>query len=426
MRDWAIQRRKERGREIAERFKSRIKRRPDGSYSVPSEKAPRRRYKVTLNPTEATCMCPDFRDHGGAKCKHIYAVEHLLRGDRDDGVAAHGTPPPGGKPPPRRPTYPRDWPLYNETQTSEEDEFEPLLHALCRSIPQPEHGRGRRPVPLADVVFACVAKVYLDKSARLVIPRLNRAHKEGYLTRPIKFGRITAFLESESATQILHDLIVRSSLPVGPIERVFAVDSTGFVGSRFVRWQDIKYRGSDERDWAKMHAMCGTETTIFTAVVIKERDAADLHQLEELLRITAQNFAIREVLADRIYNVVKNQKAIAAIGAQAYIPWKSSHTGGRGGIWKQKFIEWNADLDESLEHYHKRSLIEAAFSAMKRKFGDSLSSKKEVSMKNEALCKALCHNISCLIALMFQRRIGVEFFADIFQRAAEDRKDAAD
>ena len=238
-----------------------------------------------------------FRDHGGAKCKHIYAVEHLLGRDRDDGVAVHGTPRPGPKPPPRRPTYPRDWPLYNETQTNEEDEFEPLLHALCQSIRQPKHLMGRRPVPLPDIVFACVAKVYLDRSARLVIPRLNRACKEGYLTRPIKFGRMTAFLESESATPILHDLIIRSSLPVVPIERVFAVDSTGFVGSRFVRWQDLKYRGSDERDWAKMHAMCGVETLIFTAVVIKERDAADLHQLEELLRITAQNFTIARSFA---------------------------------------------------------------------------------------------------------------------------------
>lgn len=426
MREWAIQRRKERGREIAERFKSRIKKRPDGSWSVPSEQARRRRYKVTLNPTEARCTCPDFRDHGGAKCKHIYAVEHLLGRDRDDGVAAHGPAPPGPKPPPRRPTYPRDWPLYNETQTSEEDEFEPLLHALCQSIAQPEHQRGRRPVLLSDKAFGCVTKVYLDKSARLVIPRLNRAYKEGYLTRPIKFGRITAFLESEAATPILLDLIVRSSLPVVPIERVFAIDSTGFVGSRFVRWQDLKYRGSDERDWAKMHAMCGTETGIITALVIKERDAADLHQLEELLHITAQNFTIREVLCDRIYNVVKNQKAIAAIGAKAFIPFKSSHTGRRGGIWKQKFIEWNADLDDSLDHYHKRSLIEAVFSAMKRKFGDSLNSKKEVAMKNEALCKVLAHNLSCLIALMNQRRIGVEFFADIFQRAADDQKDAAD
>ena len=62
---------------------------------------------------------------------------------------------------------------------------------------------------------------------------------------------------------------------------------------------------------------------------------------------------------------------------------------------------------------------------MKRKFGDSLSSRHERPMMNEALCKVLAHNISCLIALMYQRRIGVEFFADIFQRAADDQKDAA-
>lgn len=36
-------------------------------------------------------------------------------------------------------------------------------------------------------------------------------------------------------------------------------------------------------------------------------------------------------------------------------------------------------------------------------------------MKNEALCKALCHNISCLIRLMYEHKIGIEFLSAIFQ-----------
>jgi len=54
---------------------------------------------------------------------------------------------------------------------------------------------------------------------------------------------------------------------------------------------------------------------------------------------------------------------------------------------------------------------------MKMKFGDSLRSKNELPMKNEALCKALCHNLYCLIKLMYEHKIGIDFFSAIFKRA---------
>jgi hypothetical protein len=209
--------------------------------------------------------------------------------------------------------------------------------------------------------------------------------------------------------------MVKSSLPTAPFERVFAADSNGFAGNKFVRWQDIKYRGRHEHLWAKMHIMAGTTTHAITAVVIKERDAADLGQLPELLAQTAENFIVEEVLCDKVYNTVRNQKEIAAVGARAFIPFKSNHTGKRGGIWKVKLTEWNENREESLAHYGQRAQIETAFSMMKMKFGDSLRSRYELSMKNEALCKALCHNISCLIALMYQRKMNIEFLASIFQ-----------
>ena len=35
--------------------------------------------------------------------------------------------------------------------------------------------------------------------------------------------------------------------------------------------------------------------------------------------------------------------------------------------------------------------------AIKRKFGDSVLSKTDTAMRNEVLCKILCHNLTCLI-----------------------------
>jgi hypothetical protein len=53
----------------------------------------------------------------------------------------------------------------------------------------------------------------------------------------------------------------------------------------------------------------------------------------------------------------------------------------------------------------------------KMKFGDSLRSKNELPMKNEALAKALCHNIYCLICMMSESKIGMDLLSAIFQKA---------
>jgi transposase len=405
-----IEARKARGHEIALRFKGKIVRRKDGIWNVPSETSPRKRYEVDPDPTNPSCTCLDHQETG-EKCKHLFAVLEIK--GRVGGKAG-ATPAPKAKPP--KPTEERDWSTYNSTQTNEEDEIEPLLWQLCQNIQEPPYARGRPPIPWSDQVFAATMKVYLEKSARRVMPRLRRSLDEGFLTRPVTFNTISSFLEKDEATKILLDLLVRSSLPAAPFERVFAADSTGFAGNKFVKWQDIKYRGRHEHIWAKMHAMVGISTHVLTAVLIKERDTADLGQLPELLRITGQNFIIEEVLCDKVYNTFHNQKEIAEIGARAFIPPKSTFTGRAGGAFKASFIDWNENREESLAHYGQRAQVETAFSSMKMNFGDSLRSKNELPMKNEALCKALNHNLRCLIRLMYSHKIGIEFMSAIFER----------
>ena len=139
----------------------------------------------------------------------------------------------------------------------------------------------------------------------------------------MKFNTISSYLKKEEVTPILLDLIIKSSLPLVSLETTFAIDSTGIVGNRFVRWTDIKYRGLTEHTWAKVHLMAGVRTHIVTAATIGERNASDLVQLPGLLRTTAKNFNVREVLGDIAYNTVENQKEVAAIGAEAFFPFKS-------------------------------------------------------------------------------------------------------
>jgi transposase len=257
------------------------------------------------------------------------------------------------------------------------------------------------------VVFAAAFKVYSTVSTRRFACDLNDACKKGYLSKPVHYNSICAYLEDASLTPILRDLIIRSSLPLAAVETQFAADSSGFSTSRFTRWYDHKYGVTrEEHDWVKVHIMTGVRTNVITAVEIHGREAGDAPQFVPLLNATAQNFKVEEVSADKAYASVDNIEGVVGVGGTPYIAFKASATGGRGGLWEKAFHYYQFRRDEFLAHYHKRSNVESTFSMVKAKFRDHVRSRTDAAMVNEALCKLLCHNICCVI--QSQCELGIE------------------
>jgi hypothetical protein len=101
------------------------------------------------------------------------------------------------------------------------------------------------------------------------------AFEAGHLARPVPCNKAAFFFENPAYTPILTDLVMKSALPLVPVETCFAVDSTGFSSSRFETWWDHKY-GVNRRKcmWVKVHACIGTKTNCITAVRILDKDAA--------------------------------------------------------------------------------------------------------------------------------------------------------
>jgi transposase len=106
---------------------------------------------------------------------------------------------------------------------------------------------------------------------------------------------------------------------------------------------------------------------------------------------------VAEVSADKDYASVKNTEAVSAVGATPYIAFRTPDTGLAGGMWNKIFGSFLYRCAEFIAHYHKRSNVETTFSMIKRKFEDSVLSKAQVAMVNEALCKVLCHNLVVVI-----------------------------
>jgi hypothetical protein len=64
--------------------------------------------------------------------------------------------------------------------------------------------------------------------------------------------------------------------------------------------------------------------------------------------------------------------------------------------------------------------VESTFSAIKRKFGDSVMSKNDAAMINEVLCKILCHNLTCLVQEQETLGIVPVFWKDEEKETTED------
>lgn len=374
-----------------------------GTWIVPSQSNTDKLYQVDLN--KKTCTCPDHQE-AGFTCKHVHAVKFTFQRDYlPDGTMIETkqitiT---------QKTTYKQDWRAYNLAQTTEKHRFQELLADLCRGVKETyvPGGRGRAPHTNKDSIFAMCLKVYTTLSCRRGQCDMQDACDSKYMTRPITGQKLSEIMDREHFTPILKELIGYSARPLRGVESTFAIDSSGFSVNKFERYYDHAHGMTRfKHAWVKVHLACGTKTNIVTAVRILDKDAADAPQFVPLVRETKRHFTIGEVSADKAYGSLENFEEVAACGGQAYIAFKSNATGAVGGQYEKAFHYFQFKQDEYMEKYHKRSNVESTFSAIKRKFGDSIRSRTENAMVNEALCKILCHNICCLI--QEQCELGIE------------------
>lgn len=379
-----------------------------GVWLVPSQSG-NGRYTVCPSLESPHCTCPDHETHGG-KCKHIYAVEFALkREENEDGSVTETRSITLTE---TRKTYPQEWRAYNAAQVNEKDTFQVLLRDLCKGIRTPPNF-GRPRLPLSDAIFAAVFKVYSTVSGRRFMSDLREAHERGHIGKVPCYNSIFNVLESEDTFDLLKALVVESAAPLKAIEDTFACDSSGFSGCRFDRWFDHKFGDRRiKRCWVKCHIMCGTQTNVVTAVEIHGQNAGDCVQLPALLNTTAKQFKVKEVSADLAYSTESNLEAVAAIGAMPMIPFKVNASPAKGGLWAKMLHYFSYNREDFMRRFHRRSNIETTFSMVKAKFRDGVRSKTEIAMKNEVLCKLVCHNICCLISAFYELGISPTFWAE--------------
>lgn len=116
--------REQRGLELAQTVNIRPMGKGVGKWTVPSATSAAH-YTVDLN-SKKRCTCPDF-ELRRCKCKHVYAVEYVIRKQRETVMTSKTVNGETTKTKTitetitvtKRPTYSQNWPAYNAAQVSE-------------------------------------------------------------------------------------------------------------------------------------------------------------------------------------------------------------------------------------------------------------------------------------------------------------------
>lgn len=164
--------------------------------------------------------------------------------------------------------------------------------------------------------------------------------------------------------------------------------------------------------WLKAHICAGVKTNIVVGVNITDGDGGDCSQFGPLIKKTVEGgFAINEVSADMAYSSRDNLEVVSIAGGTAYIPFKKSAKGTTKGspLWSKMYHYFQLNRDEFMDHYHKRSNIEATNAAIKRKFGETLKSKNSIAQINELLAKIIAYNLTVVIHEMHENGIEPDF-----------------
>ena len=320
-----------------------------------------------------------------------------------------------------------EWAAVHAQRRNETAKFRLILRDLCRNIMSREQtpNGGRPPAALRDMIFAMVYWVYSKKPSEIFVGGdLEDARHREFVESKICPNTLCNYTNDARVTPLLQSLIAQTAAIFSTLEDgLVAVDKTGISLKRFRRWRTEPTNKSDRRlvrDWAGLHLMCGCRSGVVTAVEVCVHGPGNEHQyLRGLLETTMQQFVVRRVLADAQYHSYENVLAVHRLGAILMSPPKRGNTGKgdrvtteAAGVWQLLHHFYKYRRTAFNRYYRKRRMVESVFSAIKRRFGEHVRSKKAAGIVNEVLCKILAYNIVLVIKTMYDAGLEPDFCSE--------------
>ena len=180
---------------------------------------------------------------------------------------------------------------------------------------------------------------------------------------------------------IFWDLLLRKTCNLSSVN--VAIDSTGFsrTNPSFYFMKRINCKKPVKR-YAKLSVFFDLPTRKFIALKIRVKPRHDIKDVDYLLK---QTFPTENLFGDSAYDAESLHKKCFELKIQTIIKPRKNV---KKGFYRRKQMK-----NYSEEKYHQRSLVEAGFGSLKRKYGGSVFGKSFKSINSEIYCKAICHNL---------------------------------
>lgn len=168
---------------------------------------------------------------------------------------------------------------------------------------------------------------------------------------------------------------------------IVAIDSTGFSRVNPSYHYLRRINGQIPKIPIKLSAAFDTRKKKFCAAKIRVLPAHDIRDAKFLLKQTKSKI----IVADKGYN---SEKLYEFAEGENILLMSPAKRNTKKGFWRKKMQK-----QFRIRTYHRRELIEAGNSNIKRKFGASVSSKMAKTIRGELYGRLTCHNLFLLFYL---------------------------
>jgi len=283
-----------------------------------------------------------------------------------------------------------------------------ILLSIALLLPAPKYkGRGRKPFDYRLMLVLCILRVLLRKryadyeTEMRFDKRLCEMLKLDKLPCKSTLNNYTFQFKLTLLSNFNRELI--DAWIKKPIDLILDVSGIKLVGRSI--WFCIRTRKRIlKKDCDKIHIAVSLQNLLIVNFRISNSKKNDSPFLRKLLCVFD---ILGLVIADKGYSNKTNAEYVAKKNGAFFSPFKNNADPAGLNIWSYLYRLWKTFPVICKSIYNYRNRIEAVFSALKKRYGDQLYSKKWYMRRREMVMRFIAYNVRIIVGMQIAREKGI-------------------